>query len=41
MNSLRRIILVDVDEFVLLLGTKKSVLLVDTEEEEGSLMNPQ
>ena len=41
MTSLRRILLVDVDEFVLLLGAEKSVLLVNAEEEDSSSMTPQ
>ncbi len=40
MNSLRRILLVDVEEFVLLLDAEKSVLLINAEEEESSLMTP-
>ena len=41
MNSLRRILIVNVDEFVLLLGAEKSVLLVDAEEEDSSSMTPR
>ena len=41
MNSLRRILLVDVEEFVLLMGAEKSVLLVNTEEQDSYLMTPR
>ncbi len=40
-SALRRILLVDVKDFVLLMGIEKSVLLVDAEEEDSSLMTPR
>ncbi len=40
MNSLRRIILVDVEEFVLILSAEKSILLVVVEKEDSSSMTP-
>ena len=41
MKALRRILLINVEEFVLLMGAEKSVLLVNTEEQDSSSMTPR